>query len=189
MKKINLALALCASFCNISNALGQIKKLSNIYNLIPIISENLASINTRFGKAEDIKNQIIQICGKSIIEKITEAEPIGPSNLADIMVICPCTGNTMAKISRAITDSVVTMAAKSHLRVQKPLVICLATNDALGASAENFAKMLNTKNIYFVPMSQDDPIKKPNSLVANFGELQKTIELALKNQQIQPILT
>ncbi|MDR1240591.1 MAG: dipicolinate synthase subunit B [Oscillospiraceae bacterium] len=187
MKKINLGFALCGSFCSISKAIEQIEKLSFIYNIIPIISKNLASIDTRFGKCSDIKNEIKQICKNPIIETISESEPIGPKNIVDIMAICPCTGNTLSKISHAITDTSVTMAAKSHLRVQKPLVICLSTNDALGASAENLARALNTKNIYFVPMYQDDPIKKPNSLVAEFDKLSETIELALEKKQIQPI--
>jgi dipicolinate synthase subunit B len=188
MKKINLGMAFCASFCTIPQVLEQTKKLSLKYNIIPIVSENLISIDTRFGKGLEIKSKIEKICGKKVLETISDTEPIGPKNITDVMAVCPCTGNTLAKINNAVTDNCVTMAVKSHLRVQKPLVICLASNDALSASAKNLAGMLNTKNVYFVPMSQDDPVKKPNSLVALFEKLEDTIKLALQNKQIQPIL-
>lgn len=189
MKKATVGFALCGSFCTFGKALIQMQKLiDDNYDILPIMSYNASNTDTRFGKAEDIKNKIRDICGKEIIDSIVHAEPIGPKNMADIMLLCPCTGNTLAKMCSAITDTPVTMAAKSQLRIQKPVVITLATNDALGSSAQNIGKSLNMKNIYFVPLSQDDPIKKPNSLVADFEMVIPTIELALQGKQIQPIL-
>ncbi|MCL2312452.1 MAG: dipicolinate synthase subunit B [Firmicutes bacterium] len=188
MKKLNIAFAMCASFCCIRKTLDEVKKLSKKYNILPIMSSNLLNTDTRFGKSKDIKIEFETICSKKIISSIVEAEPIGPKLMADVMVICPCTGNTLAKLCRSITDTQVTMAAKSHLRVQRPLVIGFASNDALGSSAKNIAQALNSKNIYFVPMSQDDPINKPNSIVANFEKLDETIIYALENKQIQPVL-
>ncbi|MDR2073790.1 MAG: dipicolinate synthase subunit B [Oscillospiraceae bacterium] len=187
MKKPNLGFAMCASFCTIENAILQAKKLTENYNILPILSENLIKNNTRFGEGIKIKEKIEKISKNKAIISIIESEPIGPQSMTDIMLIAPCTGNSLAKISRAITDTCVTMATKSHLRVQKPLVICLATNDALGASFENISKALNTKHIFFVPMKQDSPNLKPNSLVADFEMIPKALELAASNIQIQPI--
>ena len=188
MKKIEIGFALCGSFCNFEKAIAQMKKLADLsYKIIPIMSFNASKIDTRFGEAEDFKKQIEDICGEKIINTIEAAEPIGPKNMADIILIAPCTGNTLGKLSNAITDTPVTMAAKSQLRVHKPVLIALATNDGLGASGQNIGKMLNTKNVYFVPMSQDDPINKPNSIVSDFNLIDLTLELALKGQQKQPV--
>ena len=188
MSNIKVGFAMCGSFCTFSKAIPQMKNLiEKGYDVIPIMSRTAYSIDTRFGKASDIVSEVEEICGHKIIKTIDEAEPLGPKHLIDIMLIAPCTGNTLSKISNAITDTTVTMAAKSHLRQQKPLIIALATNDALGASAQNLGKMLNVKYVYFVPISQDDPINKPNSLVAHFDLIEQTIESALKGEQIQPI--
>lgn len=188
MSNIKVGFAMCGSFCTFSKAIPQMKNLiEKGYDVIPIMSRTAYSIDTRFGKASDIVSEVEEICGHKIIKTIDEAEPLGPKHLIDIMLIAPCTGNTLSKISNAITDTTVTMAAKSHLRQQKPLIIALATNDALGASAQNLGKMLNVKYVYFVPISQDDPINKPNSLVAHFDWIDQTIESALKGDQIQPI--
>ena len=190
MKKYTIGYALCGSFCTFKNSILQMKKLAeNGHEIIPIMSFNAASLDTKFGKSSDFKEEIENICKRKIICSIPEAEPIGPKKMADIMVICPCTGNTLRKLCSAITDTPVTMAAKSHLRIQRPVVIALASNDALGASAQNIAKALNTKNIFFVPLKQDDPKNKPKSLVANFELLEKTIKLAIDNIQIQPIFS
>jgi dipicolinate synthase subunit B len=157
------------------------------YEVLPIVSETVYSTDTRFGKAKDIIAEIERICQKRVTVKQTDAEPIGPKDMTDIMVIAPCTGNTLSKISNAVTDATVPLAAKSHLRKQKPLLIALATNDALGATAQNLGKMLNVKSVYFVPLSQDDPKNKPNSLVANFDLILPSLHLALQGRQIQPL--
>jgi dipicolinate synthase subunit B len=188
MNKIKIGFALCGSFCTFSVVIPKIKGLVDSgYDVVPIMSEVSYSTDTRFGKAKDIVTEIEDICKKKVINSRTKAEPIGPKNMTDIMIIAPCTGNTLSKLSHAITDTTVTLAAKSHLRKKKPLLIALATNDALGASAQNFGKMLNTKNVYFVPLSQDDPETKPNSLVANFELLVPALNFALQSKQIQPI--
>ncbi|BED92279.1 MAG: dipicolinate synthase subunit B [Candidatus Improbicoccus pseudotrichonymphae] len=187
MKKLNLGYAMCASFCTISNSLEALKSISNKYNILPILSENLMKYDTRFGKAVDIRKKIEHITQRKSLLAIPEAEPIGPTNMTDIMIIAPCTGNTLAKINNAITDTVVTMAVKSHLRVTKSLVICFASNDALGFSFENIIRSMNMKNIFFVPMLQDSPKNKPNSLVADFNMIDETIEAALEGRQIRPI--
>jgi dipicolinate synthase subunit B len=188
MKKIKIAFALCGSFCTFSHAITQMEELKELgHKILPIMSETAYSTDTRFGKSCEINKKIEKICGKKIISSRTEAEPIGPKNMADLMLIAPCTGNTLAKLANGITDSTVTLAAKSHLRKGRPLLIALATNDALGASAKNIGKLLNTKNIYFIPLSQDDHKNKPNSLVAHFNMALPSLELAFKKEQIQPI--
>lgn len=189
MNKLKIGFAMCGSFCTLSKCISEMQKLKDIgHDVFPIMSFNTFELDTKFGTANEFKNRIQNICeNKEIIHTIPQAEPIGPANLADVILIAPCTGNTLAKLCRGITDTPVTMAAKSQLRIRKPVVIALASNDALGASAQNIGKMLNAKNIYFVPMSQDDPEKKPNSLVAHFDLIPETIELALQNKQIQPV--
>ena len=184
-----IGFAMCGSFCTFKKAIEQMKLLSeNNFDIIPIMSFNAYSTNTRFGKASDIIDEIESICKKHIIHSIESAEPIGPKAMTDLMLIAPCTGNTLAKLTYAITDTPVTMAAKSHLRQQKPLIIAIATNDALGTSAQNIGRMLNVKHVYFVPMSQDDPANKPNSIVAHFDMILQTIEHSLQGKQIQPIM-
>lgn len=188
MNGMTVGFAMCGSFCTFSKVIPQISNLVQAgYNVFPIMSEMARRTDTRFGKAQDFISQIETICGNKLIKSINEAEPIGPKKMADILVVAPCTGNTLSKLSNAITDTTVTMAVKSHLRIGRPVLIALATNDALGASAQNIGKMLNNKNIYFVPLHQDDPQNKPNSLVAKFDLLIPAMEMALKNKQIQPV--
>lgn len=188
MSSIRIGFAMCGSFCTFSKAIIQMQNLVDLgYDVLPIMSKNAYTINTRFGSSRDFIDKIEAITSKKIINTIDEAEPIGPKALVDVLAVVPCTGNTLAKMSNAITDTAVTMAVKSHLRCQRPVVIALASNDALGASAQNIGKMLNVKNVYFVPLSQDDPKKKPNSLVAHFDLLLPSIEMALDGQQLQPI--
>ena len=152
------------------------------------MSDNAYATDTRFGKAADFIWEIEDICKNKIIHTIVGAEPIGPKRMVDAMLISPCTGNTLAKLAGGITDTPVTMAAKSTLRFGLPVVINLATNDALGASAQNIGRLMNTKNIYFVPLRQDDPVKKPMSLVADFTQLLPTALNALEGRQLQPVL-
>ena len=158
------------------------------WDLYPIMSPITYETDTRFGKAADFRARIEEICGREIIHEIKDAEPIGPKKLLDIMVIAPCTGNTMGKLACGITDTPVTMAAKAHLRNARPLLIAPATNDALSASAKNIGALLNCKNIYFVPLGQDDAIKKPTSMIADFTQIGTAMEAAMEGRQLQPIL-
>jgi len=189
MKDLRVGFAMCGSFCTFDKALTQMELLvRNGYQVLPIMSGNAAFTDTRFGNAAEIRQKVETLCQKKIITDIKDAEPIGPKNMTDIMVVAPCTGNTAAKLAHAITDTPVTMAVKSHLRQQKPVLLCIATNDALGASAQNIGKLLNTRHYYFVPFVQDDPVKKPNSLVADFQQLLPAMKEALLNRQLQPLL-
>ena len=156
--------------------------------VIPIMSYNAYNLDTKFGKAEDFINEIEEITNKKIIHTIQESEPIGPKHLTDIMVVAPCSGNTMSKLANDIIDTPATMAVKSHLRNNLPVVIAVSTNNALSGNASNIGTLLNRKNYYFVPFRQDNPITKPRSVVFDFDYLVKTIESALDEKQIQPIL-
>ncbi len=189
MHDITLGYAFCGSFCTISQSLKELEKLSKLdIKIKPIMSEIVYKTDTRFGKAADLIERVEDLCGEKIIHDITAAEPIGPKGLLDIIVVSPCTGNTTAKIALGITDTPVTMAVKAHLRNDRPVVIGLATNDALGASAKNIGLLSNTKNIYFIPFGQDDPNGKPTSLVCDFTKTEEAIEHALKGNQLQPMI-
>lgn len=180
--------ALTGSFCTISSSLKVMSNLVNLgYEILPIVSKNVYNIDTRFALAKDIRNKIIDISNREAIHTIVEAEPMGPQNNLDAMIICPCTGNTLAKIANGITDTSVCMAVKAHLRNNKPLIIALASNDALSSNLKNIATLLSRKNIYFVPMTQDDPIKKPHSLVADFDMVEETLKLALEGKSVHKI--
>jgi dipicolinate synthase subunit B len=157
------------------------------YEILPIMSENVYTTDTRFGNAADLINKVEELCGKKVVHTIVTAEPIGPKIELEAMVICPCTGNTLAKMANGITDTAVTMAAKAHLRSDRPLVIALATNDALSANLKNIGQMLNKKCVYFVPMAQDDPQKKPHSLVADFSLLLPVLDEAKKGKQYRKL--
>ena len=183
-----LVFAMCGSFCTFENAICEMKRLRERYEILPVMSETAYSTDTRFGTAESFRWRIEDICGRKIIHTVAGAEPIGPKRLADGVAVMPCTGNTAAKLSNGITDTSVTMAVKSHLRVGRPVLLCIATNDGLGASAQNIGRLLNTKNIYFVPFGQDDPFRKPKSLVADFEQLFSSAEKALEGVQLQPVL-
>ncbi|MEE1282159.1 MAG: dipicolinate synthase subunit B [Acutalibacteraceae bacterium] len=188
MSSTRIAFAMCGSYCTFANVIPQMQLLKDKgYDITPIMSQNASTTDTRFGMAKDFIEQIENISEKKIINTIKGAEPLGPKNMCDVMLIAPCTSNTLAKLCNGITDTSVTMAAKSLLRVGKPIIIALSSNDALGISAQNLGRIINYKNIYLVPLSQDDVIKKPNSLVADFSKIPITIELAIKNKQIQPI--
>lgn len=183
-----LAFAMCGSFCTFEKALKQLEILKKGWDILPVMSETAYTTDTRFGTAECFHERIEHICGRKIIHTIAEAEPIGPKRLADAVLVAPCTGNTAAKIANAVTDTSVTMAVKSALRVSMPVVLALATNDALGASCKNIGLLMNTKNIYFVPLGQDDPAKKPNSLVAHFDLIPEALACAVRGEQLQPVL-
>ena len=189
MENITLGYAFCGSFCTIKKSLETLRELAKLnINIIPIMSETVYSTDTRFFKAGDLRCEVESICNNKIIHDIPSAEPIGPKKLLDILVVAPITGNTLAKTALGITDTAVTMAIKAHLRNEKPVVLGIATNDALGASAKNIGLLQNTKNIYFVPYSQDDPQNKHNSLICNFEIIPKALEEALKGKQIQPVI-
>lgn len=188
MDKLTVGFALCGSFCTFENAIEQIELLKNKeIDIVPIMSYNAFSTDTRFGKAADHIKRIESICKKKIIATIESAEPIGPQKKLDILLIEPCTGNTIAKLANGITDTPVTLAAKAHLRNERPLLIAVSTNDALSIAASNIGRLLNNKNVYFVPMRQDDCVKKPRSVVADFSKTYEAIEDALEGKQIQPV--
>ncbi len=185
--KCKLGFALCGSFCTFSRAIAMMEALREDYDIYPILSQNAASLDTKFGKAAEHLQRIEEICGRKAILTIPEAEPLGPKKILDILLVAPCTGNTIAKLANGITDTTVTMAVKSHLRTERPVVLCVATNDALRANATNLGTLLNRKHYYFVPFGQDDPVRKPSSLVANFEKIPQTLISALQQQQIQPL--
>lgn len=186
--KIRLGFAMCGSFCTFKLVLEELERLAKDYDITPIMSQGAAFTDTRFGKAEDFRRRVAEICGREPITTIAGAEPIGPRALLDVLVIEPCTGNTLGKLANGITDTPVTMAAKAHLRNGRPLVLAVSTNDALGASARNIGTLMNAKNIFFVPMRQDSPRGKPASLVADFSETAAAIKSALEGRQTQPLL-
>ena len=188
-KDLKIGFALTGSFCTFSKTIPKIKELvKEGAEVIPIMSYNAYELDTKFGKAEDFIAQIEEITGKKIIHTIQGAEPIGPKKMTDIMIIAPATGNTIAKLANGITDTPVTMAAKSHLRNESPLIIAISTNDALSGSAKNIGTLLNRRNYYFVPFRQDNPITKPRSIVFDEDYIIKTIEYALNGEQIEPIM-
>ena len=185
-KKVGFALT--GSFCTLSGVISQIKNLKELgADILPIMSETVWSTSTRFGTNEEFIERVTGICQKDIIHSIKGAEPIGPKNLLDALIIAPCTGNTCAKIASGITDTAVTMAAKANLRNKNPLIIAISTNDALGANAKNIGTLLNFPNVYFVPFAQDDPISKPDSIVAKMDLIIPTLTDALSGKQIQPV--
>ena len=186
--KKRLGLALCGSYCTYEKLFAAAEKLSDKYELIPIMSETAAETDTRFGAASEHIKRLMLLSGKKVVTTIAEAEPLGPATPMDALLIAPCTGNTLAKLANGITDTSVTMAAKAHMRNGRPVIIALSTNDGLSGSAENIAKLLNRKGVYFVPFRQDDPAKKPRSLQADFSLLDETVQSALRGWQIQPIL-
>ena len=183
-----IGFAMCGSYCTHRRALAELEKLvKQGHEILPILSENVASTDTRFGSASDLKRRLFELTGREAIITVVDAEPLGPKIKLDALVICPCTGNTLAKMAQGITDTAVSMAAKAHLRSNRTLVIALASNDALSSNLKNISTMLNRKNVFFVPMEQDDPSGKPHSLVASFELLAPTLEAAMEGRQIQKI--
>ena len=179
--------AFCGSFCTVAASILALKALAAEADVLPIISESFARFDTRFGKAGEIISEIEGICGKSAVRTIVDAEPLGPALPLDAMIIAPCTGNTLAKLSCGITDTPVTMAAKAHLRQGRPLIIALASNDAMSANLKNIALLSMRKSIYFVPMRQDDPERKPYSLVADFSLIPDALNAAFEDRQLRPL--
>lgn len=184
-----IGIGITGSFCTFDKVKIEIREMKQVFgDIVPIFSNSAASYDTRFGTAEKMREDIEEITGHKIIDTIMGAEPIGPKGYLDAMVIAPCTGNTLAKLANGITDSPVLMAAKAHLRNNKPLIISISTNDAMGINFKNIGLLMNMKNIYFVPFAQDDPVKKPNSLIANLKLIPDTIEMAMQGKQIEPVL-
>ena len=185
---MNIGFALCGSFCTYGEIFPIMEELAKKHDITPILSFAAANTDTRFGTAEQHLNQVAQICGKAPFTQLTDVEPIGPKRLFDVLVIAPCTGNTLAKLAHGIADTPVTMAAKSHLRNGRPVLIAISTNDALAGAAENIGKLLSRKHYFFVPFRQDDPLEKPTSIVADFTQIPKALDAAMVGLQLQPLL-
>ena len=185
---MTIGFALCGSFCTYAQVFPIMKQLSDTYDLLPIFSGVSYSTDSRFGTAQENIRIAAEICGKEPLHTIAQVEPIGPKKLLDALVIAPCTGNTLAKLAHSIADTSVTMAAKSHLRNGRPVIIAISSNDALAGAAENIGKLMGRKNYYFVPFRQDDAIGKPTSIVADFSRIRETLEAALTGRQLQPML-
>lgn len=186
---MTVGFALCGSFCTYSQIFPVMEELAKTHQVIPIFSFASATIDSRFGTASEHLTRAREICGRSPLRTIEGAEPIGPQKMLDVLIIAPCTGNTLAKLAHSIADTPVTMAAKSHLRNGRPLIVAISTNDALAGAAENIGKLLARKHYYFVPFRQDDPEKKPTSIVADFTRIPETLEAAMNGRQLQPVLS
>jgi len=181
--------AFCGSFCTHARSLAMLDQMKDAgYDLLPIVSETAASTDTRFGTADDLLAHLRAVTGREPICTIRDAEPLGPAFPLDALIVAPCTGNTLAKLAHSIADTPVTMAAKSHLRNARPVIVAISTNDALAGAAENIGKLMARKHYYFVPFRQDDPQKKPTSIVADFSKIPQTLDAALAGRQIQPLL-
>ncbi len=183
-----LGYAFCGSFCTLSHALASLRRLiGDGYDVQPILSERVYTTDTRFWQHDEFRERVENLCQKKAIFTLVDAEPLGPANPLDALIIAPCTGNTLAKIANGITDSAVTMAAKAHLRSDRPLILALASNDSMSTNLANIASLLLRKQVYFVPMRQDDPDRKPHSLVADFTQVSDTLTAAKEGRQVRPI--
>lgn len=189
MEQITVGFAFCGSFCTLNRAMSALEAVKARYEtVIPIVSQIVADTDTRFGAAHDFMREMERICDRRVIQTVKDAEPIGPKKLLDVLVICPCTGNTLAKLAHGVADTSVTMAAKAHLRNGRPLVLAPSTNDGLSGAAANIGALMGRKNVYFVPFRQDDPVGKPTSLVADFAQVPDALAKALAGEQLQPML-
>ena len=189
MENAVIGFAVCGSFCTHAKAMSALEQVRARWrNVVPIVSECTADTDTRFGAAHDLMREMERICDHRVISTVKGAEPIGPQKLLDLLIICPCTGNTLGKLAAGVTDTSVTMAAKAHLRNGRPLLIAPSTNDGLSVSAASIGTLLARKYIYFVPFGQDDPDKKPTSLVADFTRVADAAQAALEGRQLQPML-
>lgn len=190
MKKTSIGFAMTGSFCTFERVLKQMEALVRRgYEVVPVLSFNAGMLDTRFMTAEHLRARIVEITGNEPIDTLAGAEPIGPKKMTDVFLIAPATGNSLAKLAGGIYDTPALLGAKSHLRNDRPLVLAVSTNDGLGAAAQNIGRLLNARNIYFVPFGQDDPVKKPRSLVADFSQIPRTIAAALSGVQMQPMLS
>ena len=185
-----IGFGITGSFCTFGRVKNELEKMAEAgADITPVFSFNTQITNTRFADARKFVNEIEEICGKAGMKTIAQAEPVGPKALFDVMVIAPCTGNTLAKLCAGITDSPVLMAAKAHLRNERPLVISVSTNDALGINFKNIGYLMNMKNVYFVPFGQDDPVKKPKSMIGDMSKIPDAVEAALEGRQMQPVIS
>ena len=183
-----IGFALCGSFCTHAAALNVLTGLkARGYDLLPILSTVTATTDTRFGTAEELSRRVEEVCGRPPVTTIREAEPLGPAMPLEALILCPCTGNTLAKLAGGITDTPVCMAAKAHLRSDRPLLVTLASNDAMSANLRNIGTLLSRKSVYFTPLRQDDPVGKPHSLVADFSLLPECLDAALEGKQKRPL--
>lgn len=185
---MTVGFALCGSFCTFHQVFPIMEKLAEQHQLIPIMSPIAYTTDSRFGTAAENVRRISEICGCSPLYSIADVEPIGPKKLLDVLVIAPCTGNTLAKLAHSIADTSVTMATKSHLRNGRPVLVAVSTNDALAGAAENIGRLIARKNYYFVPFGQDDSNHKPTSMVADFSMLPNALDAALEGRQLQPLI-
>ena len=189
-KRPAAAFGICGSFCTLESILPALRTLRGMgLDILPVMSGPAGTLDTRFGTASFWRHSVEQITGHPILDTLTAVEPLGPRGLADCMIVAPCTGTTLARLDLGLSDTPVTLAAKSLLRIHKPVVVAVSTNDGLGASAQHIAALFNRKDFYFVPFGQDDPDKKPMSLKADLTLLPDTLKLALQGRQIQPVLT
>lgn len=189
MKKTTVAVAMTGSFCTFERVLKQMEKLvQRGYEVLPVLSHHAGMLDTRFMTAEHLRSRLVEITGHEPIDTLQAAEPIGPKRLCDVFLMAPATGNSLAKLANGIFDTPALLGAKSHLRNEKPLVLAVSTNDALSSAAQNIGRLLNWRNVYFVPFGQDDPVKKPRSLVADFAQIPRTVAAALSGVQVQPML-
>ena len=185
---MNIGFCLCGSFCTYDKVFPVMEALAKEHSIFPIFSFAAASVDSRFCTAQEHLARAEAICGRKVMTSIPDVEPIGPKKMLDVLVVAPCTGNTLAKLAHSFADTPVTMAAKSHLRNGRPVIVAVSTNDALGAAAENIGRLLARKHYYFVPFRQDDPVNKPTSMVADFTLIPQTVAAALEGRQLQPIL-
>lgn len=186
---MKIGFCICGSFCTHKKALKTMRALSKKYETVPVLSERAANTDTRFGSHFALISEVTGICGREPVTTVAGAEPLGPIEPLDMLVICPCTGNTLSKLASGVSDSSVTLAAKATLRADRPVLIALCSNDALGANLKNIGSLLNRKNFYFVPMYMDDKEKKPHSLVCDFSKLDKCIQAATRGVQITPVFS
>ncbi len=185
---MKIGFAMCGSFCTFAQVFPVMEALAKTYELTPIFSDAVYTIDSRFGTAQAHIRRAADICGAQPLHTLAQVEPIGPKKLLDALIVAPCTGNTLAKLANSIADGPVTMAVKSHLRNARPVILAISTNDALSGAAKNIGILLSKKHFYFVPFGQDDPINKPTSIVADFTKIPPTLALALEGKQIQPLL-
>ncbi|HBL40104.1 MAG TPA: dipicolinate synthase subunit B [Ruminococcaceae bacterium] len=189
MNGVKIGFALCGSFCTFESALAQMEQLKKTgADVTPIFSEQAYNTDTRFGTAKSFRERAEAVTGQSIIHTIVQAEPIGPKKMFDLLLVEPCTGNTLGKLANGITDTAVTMACKSHLRTARPLLLAVSTNDALSGSAKSIGALMSRSSVFFVPMRQDNSAEKPRSIVADFSKTEQAIRSALKGEQLQPIV-